>query len=1115
MGSADKPISVGYILLPGENLDNTSMGRNWAEKVIRNLRNHDMQWGLLTNGERWRIYHQDEPTPYETYLEINLAAILADRAREAYQIFHKFLRAENFAAQEDGRSQFDVFKKASQDKIDYIEKELENALKQKEEGGQGVLSSICMSYVKYLRENGDPDLDDETLRRKIYHGAMLYMFRLLFLYYADARGLLSDENHYMLADVRQAAYDMVHSGNPPEKSYRLWQGLEKIFVDIDQTYNGGLFNPYESEFTLFIEESRIADSYLAPAVYHLAYYHEKSGDEKPISYRDMSVRHLGTLYEGLLEHKLFIAEEDIEVRISKDHIQFIPLSQGGILVAGQYIQQGNVYFGSDSRERKATGSYYTPEYIVDYIVNETLGKIIQDLRASFLNEHQDLIVTYTNAVDDKEQDAIAHLIQVELLDFVNMKVLDLSTLDPAMGSGHFLVNATILISNFITDFLNEFSVRVETDSATRYWRRRVVENCIYGVDVNPLAVELSKLSLWILAMAKDQPLSFLNHHLKCGNSLLGATLDEIGKYPRPEHQKDNRQISYFENNTDFNAKIRDAIKRYRGIADKSSTTRYDIILKRDWLEEIDELLKPYRHICNLHLNTAFDQVLDEFGYLKALESNHIEASLTNNRRRYFHWELEFPEVLISKSGFDCAVGNPPYIKEYVNRHSFVEFRQSHLRRYYQGKMDIWYVFACLSIDLLRKNGRHSMIAINNWITNTGASILRKKIFSETQMHEFVDFCNYFVFNNASVQTMIYSLEKSGKRHMGYINYRYIKDSNIDEQDVISFLFEDEYDGYADSFQAAGPQEFNGEVFTFVGQRKEQILRKIYESANYFLRSKDVGQGIVIPQDFVQSRHLDSLGTESVKQGDGIFVLTHYEKNSLELTPEEDAILKPYFTTAEIQRYYTDPINEYWIIYTDTKTIKRINSLPSIASHLDRFADVITSDNRPYGLHRARNEKLFLGEKILSLRKTNIPYFSYNDFPCYVSQTFFIIQPSDINLKYLVGLLNSRLCHFWLNNKGKKQGNALQVDKGPLLAIPIIKPDSSDQRSYHEQIITLVNKIISTNTQVVYDQPNLKGPSDLQHQVEKEINHIIYKLYRLKDDDIHFIESSVREQHPID
>ena len=201
-----------------------------------------------------------------------------------------------------------------------------------------------MGYVEYLRQNGNPDLEDEELRRKIYHGAMLYMFRLLFLYYADARGLLSDDNHQLLSNVRQAAYEMVHSGNASEKSYRLWQDLETIFVDIDQTYNGGLFNPHESVFTLFIEESKIETFILSPAVYHLAFYHEKSGEERPISYRDMSVRHIGTLYEGLLEHKLYIAKEDTQVVVSKSIVRFIPASLGGKILNGNSIPKGQSLF---------------------------------------------------------------------------------------------------------------------------------------------------------------------------------------------------------------------------------------------------------------------------------------------------------------------------------------------------------------------------------------------------------------------------------------------------------------------------------------------------------------------------------------------------------------------------------------------------------------------------------------------------------------------------------------------------------------------------------------------------------------------------------------------------
>ena len=390
MGSTgtESPVSLCIVILPDEDLNNTTIGRNWAEKTIRALRENRLQWGLLTNGKQWRIYHQDEPTPYETYLEINLEAILKEKASDAYQIFHKFMKVENFLSKEDGKCQFDRFKKESQDKIDYIEKELANALKQREEGGKGVLSDLCMGYVEEVRRRKEGNLDDEGLRKKIYHGAMLYMFRLLFLFYADARRLLSDENHTLLEKVEiecRTRHNRDAFGDP---LLSIWRSLEHIFVDIDQTYNGGLFSPQESEFTRFLSDNQIDDDYLVNVIFNLSTYREKNGEEKLISYRDMSVRHLGTLYEGLLEHKLYIAAEDTEVKVTKGKIQFIPVSRGGKLVVGHYIKVGEVYFAGDLSERKSTGSYYTPEYIVDYIVRNTVGEKLKELKEAFLKEQQ-------------------------------------------------------------------------------------------------------------------------------------------------------------------------------------------------------------------------------------------------------------------------------------------------------------------------------------------------------------------------------------------------------------------------------------------------------------------------------------------------------------------------------------------------------------------------------------------------------------------------------------------------------------------------------------------------------------------------------------------------------
>ncbi|MEI8132005.1 MAG: DNA methyltransferase, partial [Leptolinea sp.] len=541
--ATEPPLSLCYVVLLDEKLDNTTLGANWAEKIIRALREHNLQWGLLTNGRQWRIFHRDEPTPYETFLEIDLEAILKENARDAYQIFYKFMKAENFVVQEDGKCQFDRFKKESQNKIDYIEKELAKALKPREEGGKGVLSDLCMGYVEELRRQKECNLDDEGLRKKIYHGAMLYMFRLLFLFYADARQLLSDENHALLEKVENGCRTRHEGSAWGDSALPIWDSLEQIFVDIDQTYNGGLFSPQESEFTRFLSDMPIDDDYLVNVIFNLTSYREKNGMEKPISYRDMSVRHLGTLYEGLLEHKLFIATEDTEVKIAKGKIHFIPASQGGNRIVGHYIKVGEVYFAGDPQERKSTGSYYTPEYIVDYIVRNTVGEKLNGLKETYQKEQRTILDAYRVTADDDERTALTLLLEDTALDFVREKVLNLSVLDPAMGSGHFLVNTANLISNFITDLLNEEGITASLESGTGYWRRWVVENCIYGVDINPLAVELAKLSLWILSMAKDQPLSFMNHHLKCGNSLVGARLEEIGNYPFSTSKKEPLQLN--------------------------------------------------------------------------------------------------------------------------------------------------------------------------------------------------------------------------------------------------------------------------------------------------------------------------------------------------------------------------------------------------------------------------------------------------------------------------------------------------------------------------------------------------------------------------------------------
>jgi adenine-specific DNA-methyltransferase len=173
--------------------------------------------------------------------------------------------------------------------------------------------------------------------------------------------------------------------------------------------------------------------------------------------------------------------------------------------------------------------------------------------------------------------------------------------------------------------------------------------------------------------------------------------------------------------------------------------------------------------------------------------------------------------------------------------------------------------------------------------------------------------------------------------------------------------------------------------------------------------------------------------------------------------------------------------------------------------LDKFKGVITSDNKPYGLHRARDERFFIGEKIIALRKCpGRPIFTYTDFDCYVSATFYIIKTERLNQKYLTGLLNSTLIKYWLKHKGKMQGSNFQIDKEPLLNLPSFQPDEKSQ----EQIAKLVDKVIELYQDFRNTSTNTEKWHSLKSEIEKveqQIDEAIYKLYGLTAEEIRTIE----------
>ena len=1063
MGSADRPISLCYATLPGEGLDNMLLGRNWAEKTIRALRSYGLQWGILTNGKLWRIYHLDEATPYETYLEIDLEQILSDHAKEAYQIFHKFMKASNFSVAKDGKCQFDVFKQDSKDKIDYIEKELANALKQREEGGKGVLSDLCMGYVDELRRKGGYNLDDETLRRKIYHGAMLYMFRLLFLFYAEARGLLSDKNKSLLGSVKTDVRALHNGEQNPGGGNALWERLSAIFVDIDQTYNGGLFSPQESEFTQFIEETSVLDQYLAETLYNLTVYREKNGQDCPISYRDMSVRHLGTLYEGLLEHKLFITAEATEVRVTKGKIEFIPASRGGKLAQGHYLPAGAVYFAGDPSERKATGSYYTPEYIVDYIVRNTVGEKLQALKKDFVAQEKANLEALRRAVDADERLALAGLLEENALAFVREKVLTLSVLDPAMGSGHFLVNAANLIANFITEFLNDLETAGETPSGTATWRRWVVENCIYGVDLNPLAVELAKLALWILSMAKDQPLSFTNHHLKCGNSLVGARLEEIGNYPFATVQKEPRQLKMFERDPNFRAAVEDALAKARLIASRASTSLADVEEKKAWLAEIEADLQGYKAICNVHTGLYFGNQVDETDYTHLVDKRDFTRAFALEKPdQYFHWELEFPEVFLdlhSKNesgnyGFDVVVGNPPYGAE------FSKIISEYLQRYFQTFVwpgESYIVFIEKGHNLLNVGGKFGFIIPDTYLSLGFSHSLRNYILRNAKIQEIVLLPNS-IFSGVSVDTTLLITEKAGLTN------------GLHDTQVSIKIFSKKI--------LINDLETPNRVFS--------VNTKNWNTKNGFLIQSDTSELSILSR----IEHEKKILADESEMFYGIKVY-QVGKGKPPQT-EEIRATKPF--TSETQ------ITKEFLPFYDGKHIGRYQ-LHWKANNWLRYGPWLAEPRVP---EKFEGEKLLIrkivGETLIA---TYVPDTSYCNTLLYVVK---LSKNARFSYKYLLGVLNSKLIGWYFRKKFQISAE----DTFPQILIRDIMqfPISFVTKTTHDNMVLMVDTMLELHKQV----QSVNGSQEKEHlenQIETTdaaIDRLVYDLYGLTDEEITAIES---------
>ena len=798
----------------------------------------------------------------------------------------------------------------------------------------------------------------------------------------------------------------------------------------------------------------------------------------------------------LLEHYKFTVEENTPI---EQEVALDPELLGRVfenLLAAYNPETG-------ATVRKQTGSYYTPRAIVDYMVEEALVATLSqkcnptDGDTKLWEERLHYLLDYAQAFDDAnewfddaEKDAIVRVIS------------ELKILDPAVGSGAFpmgmLHKLTLALRRLDPDntrwerlqkerALQRAEIAFDTqDDPTRreelieidetFKRYRdsdfgrklyLIQNSIFGIDIQPVACQIAKLRFFIsLAIEQEpeqeaenfgiKPLPNLETRFIAANTLIGLTAQRM---LTSNTARDLEQRLSNNRERHFHATTRQRKREYQ---------RKDKQLRAELAAELKSMGTPADDAERIAQWDPYDQ---------------------NATADWFDSEWMFGVI----DGFDIVIGNPPYIKEYTFREAFGGLRES---PYYQGKMDIWYMFVCQGLDLVKNDGGLvTFIAQNNWVTSYGASKMRSKVIQDAQILRLIDFGSFKIFESG-IQTMIMIFRRNAASDSYSFDYRRLHGADLNINDVQLLLNKQQNHKAEYLTPTIKRSEYTKGPLTFSNPEVEFILEKVLSASQFRLEEKEVANGIHHHHDFVNRQRKSILGNQ-YEIGDGIFVLSQKEKNQIPFTGKELDLIKPSYTTKELGRYYGNSTNQEWVIYTDSgfKNENRIKAYPNIKAHLDQFREVITSDNKPYGLHRARNPYFFQGEKIISVRKCARPAFTYVEFDSYVSATFYVIKTNRTNQKYLTGLLNSRLITFWLKHRGKMQGTNYQIDKQPLLAIPLISPSSEEQ----VPIATLVNQILAAK----HTNPN----TDIS-ALENEIDKLVYALYDLIPKEILIVEESV-------
>ncbi|WQX76778.1 class I SAM-dependent DNA methyltransferase [Helicobacter pylori] len=798
------------------------------------------------------------------------------------------------------------------------------------------------------------------------------------------------------------------------------------------------------------------------------------------------------------------------------------------------------------------GSFYTPSFITSYMCKESITPIVRDkFNATYQWDCEKL-----KALREKIDRNFSNEKAKEYLQLL----LTLRVCDPAVGSGHFLVSALnemvwVAYELGLIASLHRYDLKLENDEIIIHTpedkvfkytiphsendphhqiqkelfelKKSIIENCLFGVDINPNSCEITKLRLWIELLKYSyyifekgkntnalETLPNIDINIKCANSLISRfnLNDDLKKIPNIKKKIQEYKdlvAQYKDPNPLYPLNKADLINKIQDLKNTFSLTLKDPKTKAELEKAIEKHIKKYNFFAldDKSLLDGLDYFIPSlFGTLKLSPKEEEEAFASYGRirvlrkklddalsgREYqnaFEWRFEFPEVLDDEGdflGFDCIIGNPPYIRqEHIKDLKPLLAKQ--YQDFYNSSSDIYTYFFALAFNLLKEKGFNAFITSNKYARAKYGAKLRELLLKKTTLVSYMELNALKVFENATVDTSIIHFIKQPPLKESV--FKYYEPTPNDKDDLKST-----------PHLPMKQNALSTESFIFANATLLDLRDKI-ESIGAPL--KDWG---------IQINY-------GIKTGANEAFIIPTEKRDAILnackTQEErertERLIKPILRGKDIKRYSYEWAH-LWVINTHngyTSALKSkippidIEKYPAIKAHLDAHWNTIATrcdqGDTPYHLRNCAYLEDFEKEKIVYPETSQGAYFVYENSGIFLEKTAFMIVSDAYNLKLLTALLNSKLVTFYFKNfcggciLGK---SGYQYNKHALEKIPIPKITPKNQE--------LADKITDGAKQILALKE--KDPKANTQRLEKEIDALVYQLYHLTDEEIKTIEN---------